>query len=72
MQDLEGRCKGQEQQLAQLEQRIKVLERENVMLRQVIKNMQVCSRQASSEQMYPKLLPLIPVLATVLFTILVL
>ena len=40
VQDLEAKGKGQEQQIGQLEARIKVLERENVMLRSVIKNMQ--------------------------------
>ena len=41
VQDLEGRSKVNEQKCAQLEQRVKTLERENVMLRSVIKNMQV-------------------------------
>ncbi|KAK9813218.1 hypothetical protein WJX72_010911 [[Myrmecia] bisecta] len=38
--NLEAKSKDMEMQLEQKEQRIKVLERENVMLRQVIKNMQ--------------------------------
>lgn len=38
---LEEKCKVQEQQLAEVEQRVKTLERENVMLRSVMKNMQV-------------------------------
>lgn len=38
---LEEKCKTQEQRLAEAEQRIKTLERENVMLRSVMKNMQV-------------------------------
>ncbi len=41
VQDLEARSKTSEQKCAQLEQRVKTLERENVMLRSVIKNMQV-------------------------------
>ncbi len=40
VQDLEAKCQSQDQKTAQMEQRIKVLERENVMLRSVIKNMQ--------------------------------
>ena len=37
---LEAKSTQQEEVVAQLEQRVKVLERENVMLRSVIKNMQ--------------------------------
>ena len=37
---LESKAQQQEEMVAQLEQRVKVLERENVMLRSVIKNMQ--------------------------------
>lgn len=40
VQDLEAKCTSQDQKTVQMELRIKVLERENVMLRQVIKNMQ--------------------------------
>lgn len=39
---LEEKCKAQGQRLEEAEQRIKTLERENVMLRSVMKNMQVC------------------------------
>ena len=40
VQDLEQKCLQADQKSVQMEQRIKILERENVMLRQVIKNMQ--------------------------------
>lgn len=40
VQDLEQKCAQNDQRTVQMEQRIKILERENVMLRQVIKNMQ--------------------------------
>ena len=42
---LEEKCKAQGQRLEEAEQRIKTLERENVMLRSVMKNMQVGSAQ---------------------------
>ena len=38
---LEEKCKAQSQRLEEAEQRIKTLERESVMLRSVMKNMQV-------------------------------
>jgi transcription factor HY5 len=38
--NLEDKAREQDQQIEQLQQRVKTLERENVMLRQVIKNMQ--------------------------------
>ncbi len=38
---LEEKARLQEQRLAEAEQRIKTLERENIMLRSVMKNMQV-------------------------------
>ena len=41
VQDLEARCQVSDQERIQMEQRLKILERENQMLRQVIKNMQV-------------------------------
>ena len=41
VQDLEARCQASEQDRQLMEQRVKILERENGMLRQVIKNMQV-------------------------------
>lgn len=41
VQDLEIRCQASDQERIQMEQRLKILERENQMLRQVIKNMQV-------------------------------
>jgi transcription factor HY5 len=49
VQDLEAKCQSQDQKTAQMEQRIKVLERENVMLRSVIKNMQGGFQAANSE-----------------------
>jgi len=49
VQDLEAKCSSQDQKTAQMEQRIKVLERENVMLRSVIKNMQVGFQGTNSD-----------------------
>ena len=42
---LESKSAGQDEKIAQLAQRVKTLERENVMLRQIIRNMQQSSEQ---------------------------
>lgn len=49
VQDLEQKCMNQDQKTVQMEQRIKILERENVMLRQVIKNMQASNSDGTSQ-----------------------
>lgn len=49
VQDLEQKCLQSDQKTVQMEQRIKILERENVMLRQVIKNMQGSNSDGNSQ-----------------------